>query len=138
MKLTKKLQTEILKVYNAYWEAYLRGDIKAMASCLDDNYKVIGSGEGKIFFTKKEAIKYFKMTASQVAGKAEMRNRDIKMETIDELVLVTEQMDMFALIENEWTFYSKGRLTTMLHKTEDSWKIIQQHGSFPDTRADEG
>ena len=66
-----------------------------------------------------------------------MRNRDIKIETINELVLITEQMDMFALIESEWTFYAKGRLTTMLHKKEDSWKIIQQHGSIPDTRAGE-
>ena len=119
MKLTKKLQAEILKVYHAYWGAYLKGDIKAMASFLDDNYKVIGSSEGEVFFNKKEAIKYFKATASQVAGKVEMRNRDIKMETIDELILITEQMDMFALIENEWTFYGKGRLTTMLHKKED-------------------
>ncbi|MEP7377894.1 MAG: ATP-binding protein [Chitinophagaceae bacterium] len=138
MKLTKKLQAEIGKVYNAYWEAYLKGDIKTMASCLDDNYKVIGSGEGEVFFNKKEAIKYFKATATEVAGKAEMRNRDIKMETIGELVLITEQMDMFALIENEWIFYSKGRLTTMLHENEGSWKIVQQHGSFPDSRADEG
>ena len=43
MTLSKKLQSEILKVYNTYWEGYLKGDVKGIASLLDGGYTQVGS-----------------------------------------------------------------------------------------------
>jgi ketosteroid isomerase-like protein len=138
MKLTKKLEKEVMQEYNAYWSGYMSGDMKAFAAFLDDDVKVIGSTEGEVFFNKKEALSFYQPTADQIAGKAELRNRIIKAEPAGDLVLITEQSDFYILIENNWTFYAKGRLSTFFQKKDDSWKIIQQHGSMPDIRAVEG
>ena len=138
MKLTKKLEAEVMKAYNAYWNSYLKGDMKTMASFLDDDINVIGSTETEVFYNKKAVLKFYKATAGQVAGTAQFRNRDIKIELIDGLVLITEKLDFYVLIDGKWTFYAKGRLSSLLSKKEDGWKFIQQHGSMPDTRAGEG
>jgi signal transduction histidine kinase len=138
MRLTKKLEKEVLEVYNTYWNAYLKGDMKTFFSFLDDNIKMIGTTEHEVFFNKKEVTAYFGATADQVTGQLEMRNRNIKIEPNEELISVTEQLDMFVLIDHEWVFYGKVRLSSLLHKTEDGWKLMLQHGSFPDTRAQEG
>ena len=104
MKLTKKLEVEVLKAYNGYWDSYLKGDMKTMASFLDDDIKVIGSTASEVFYNKKTAMKFYSATAGQIAGAAQLRNRDIKIELIDGLVLITEQLDFYALVDRKWTF----------------------------------
>ena len=42
------------------------------------------------------------------------------------------------LIDNEWSFYGNGRISTLLQKTDKGWKIIHEHGSLPDSKAGEG
>ena len=42
MNLTKKWKAAIMQVYNAYWESYLKVDMKTMASLLEYDFKVIG------------------------------------------------------------------------------------------------
>ncbi len=138
MKVTKKLEAEVLKAYHAYWDSYLKGDMKTMASLMDDDIKVIGSTETEVFYNKKTAMKFYAGTAGQIAGSAQLRNRDIKIEFIDGLILITEKLDFYALMDRKWTFYAKGRLSSLLRKKENGWKFIQQHGSMPDTRAEEG
>ena len=49
MKLTKKQEAEVMKVYNAYWDGYIKGDVKGMAALLDKNYTQVGIAELKIF-----------------------------------------------------------------------------------------
>ena len=70
----QKLETEILKAYNALWDANLSGDMKTFGSFLDSHITLFGSAEGEIFRTRKEALKYFSATADQVTGKVELRN----------------------------------------------------------------
>ena len=138
MKLTKKLETEILKVYNAYWDSYFKGDMRAFASLLHENVQLIGSSENEVFSNKRSAMKFYKATAGQVAGKAGVRNRKITMQPVGNNVLVIEQSDFYVLIDNEWNFYGNGRISTLLQKTETGWKIIHEHGSLPDSKAGEG
>ena len=80
MKLTKQQEKEVRQAYKAYWDCYLKGGIKTCSSFPDDDFKVIGSAEGEMFFNKKEAMAFYKATTDQIAGKVEMRNRDIKVE----------------------------------------------------------
>ncbi len=138
MKLTKKLEAEILKTYNVYWDAYLAGDMKTFASLLDDNIKVFGTAVSEVFNNKTEAVRFYKATAHQMTGKAEFRNRKIKMFTVDETVLIHEQNNLFVLIENEWNFYGPARVSALLVKTPKGWKLAHQHGSFPDSRTEAG
>ena len=138
MKLTKKLEAEILKVYKAYWDSYITGDSKTMASIIDDDYNQIGSADVEVFFNKKTALKFINDTIDQVAGKAEMRNRVIKIEPLEELILINDFFDIYVLIENEWSFYSKLRASTLMQKKKDGWKFIHQHSSMPDTRTKDG
>ncbi len=138
LKLTKKLQTAILPVYNAYWERYLKGDVKGIASLLSEDYTQVGSAETEVFSTKKGAVKFLHDTIDQVAGKLEMRNRHTRLEQQGKLILVHELCDVYVLTGVAWIFYSKFRASTLMQKVRGQWKIVHQHGSFPDTRTGEG
>src|SRR5438046_2481322 len=108
MKLTAKLEAEILKAYKEYWDAYLNGDMRTMSYWMHENIRMIGSGKGECFENKKETIKYYKKTAAQVAGKADMRNRKINVIPVGGQILVNEECDFFVLIDSTWTFYGEG------------------------------
>jgi hypothetical protein len=138
MKLTKKLEAEIMNVYEAFWGGLLNVDIDIYAATLDTAYRLIGTTDGEVFFNKKEAIKFLKDTADQVAGNIERRKSKIKIEAIDDLVLITDQFDAYVLIENDWSFYGKTRVSTWMQQKSKDWKLIQQHFSLPDTKAEEG
>ena len=138
MTLTKKLEAEILKVYNACWDAYFSGDMKTFASIFDDNCYIFGSSENETFKTKKAALKFYKSTADQIAGKSELRNRKISLKATGTGIMVIEHSDFFVLIDGTWTFYSQGRISTIFQKKNNKWKIIHQHGSIPDSKAGEG
>lgn len=138
MKLTKKLEAEILHVYNAYWDGYLRGDVENMTSLLDSGYTQVGSAETEVFSNKTDAVTFLYDTIDQIAGKLEMRNRSTKLEQRGNLILVHELCDVYALADAEWIFYSKFRASTLMRRTRGGWKILHQHSSFPDVRTGEG
>ena len=138
MKLTIKLEAEILKVYYSYWDAYLKGDMKTFASFLDKNISVYGTAVSEVFDNKKETVRFYKATADQMTGKAQFRNRKIRLQPLNDTVLTNEQCDLYVLIDNIWTFYSHARITGLFQQTKSGWKLVHQHGSFPDSRTDEG
>ncbi len=138
MKLTKKTEAEILGAYHTYWESYLKGDMKTFASLLDAKCQIIGSAPGEVFSDKRSAVKHYTDTAGQVKDKADIRNRKISLQPVEKSIMVTEESDFFVLIGTIWTFYGAARLSTLFHNTSGKWKIIQQHGSLPDSRAEEG
>src|SRR5687767_1605034 len=111
MKLTKKLEAEILKAYKAYWDAYLNGDMKTFASMLDDNITVVGTAVSEVFNNKKEALRFYKATAGQLVGKVQFRNRQINLAPVDNNILVNEQGDFYVLIEQKWTYYGHTRVS---------------------------
>ncbi|WP_462222741.1 nuclear transport factor 2 family protein [Ferruginibacter sp.] len=82
MKLTKKQEAEILKVYHIYWDSYLKGDVEIMHPLLADEYTQVGSAEGEVFSNKKDAVQFLYDTIDQVAGKLEMRNRKTILEQL--------------------------------------------------------
>ena len=139
MKLTKKLEAEILELYNKYWDAYLNGNMRIMSSLMDENYQVIGSGMGEVFKNKKDAVKYYTATADQVTGKSEMRNRNIRVSSAGNNILVTEESDFYVLMDEKLDFLWTGSdYQHYLVKQKNKWKIIQQHGSLPDARTGGG
>ncbi|MBT8302114.1 MAG: nuclear transport factor 2 family protein, partial [Maribacter sp.] len=138
MKLSKKKEKELMPVYEAYWDYYLKGDAKAMQHLLDESYTQVGSAESEVFSTKKDAVQFLFDTIDQVAGKLEMRNRHTKIELQDNVVLIHELCDLYALTNKEWVFYSKFRASTLMQEKKEGWKITHQHSSFPDTKTEEG
>jgi signal transduction histidine kinase len=138
MKLTRKLEAEVLKVYNTYWESYTTGDIKTFAGTLDKTFEMIGTSESEICHTKEDGIKFLKAQIKELVGKVEMRNRKITVVPAKEYVLVNERCDIYVQDNQDWSFYSKIRISTFLRKTASGWKVFQQHGSFPDMRVQEG
>ena len=138
MKLTKKLEGEINQVYDTYWKALFIADIDAYTSVLDQNFKLIGTTETEYFFNRIEAIQFLKDTTDQVVGNIELRNRNINIELLGSLVLITEQSDTYVKIEGAWSFYGKVRVSSLLEKKKQVWKFSQMHLSFPDSKAVEG
>ncbi len=138
MKLTKKLEAEVLKAYNGYWDNYLNGNVEAMHPLLADEYTQVGSAESEMFSNKKDAVQFLYNTIEQVAGKLEMRNRKTTLEQQEHAILIHEFCDLYALAEGSWIFYSKFRASTFMQQKKDGWKIIHQHSSFPDAKAADG
>ncbi|MBL7874735.1 MAG: nuclear transport factor 2 family protein, partial [Cyclobacteriaceae bacterium] len=137
MKLTKKIEQEVLKVYNTGWDAYMRGDLKTHAACLSRDFKIIGTTEGENFSSKKAWLAFCKKTMRQVVGVVQMRNRKIRLEAVGDGVMVVEHSALYVLMEGKWRFYSKLRVTALMRKEKSGWKYVHQHGSLPDTRASE-
>jgi hypothetical protein len=114
MKLTKKLEAAIRKLYETYWNSYINGEIETYASLLDEDFKFIGSTEAEPLLNKKDSLKLLDAVKEQMAGKAEFRNRNITVESVDELILVNELCDGYILIGTVWFFYSRFRLFYLL------------------------
>ncbi|MBK6773278.1 MAG: nuclear transport factor 2 family protein [Ignavibacteria bacterium] len=142
MKFSKKQEKEVLKVYEAFFHSYLNGDVKNYASYLDDDFHFVGTVAEEEFLNKKDAVKFFEKTADQFSGKLELRNREIKAEAFNEshesFVLIIERNDGYFLNEGKWSFYSVFRMSTLFIKRKTGWKLIHQHISMPDSKAEEG
>jgi len=132
MQITKKLEQEILEVYNGFLDSYARGDWKKMVVLFDDNVKLIGSSEGEVYKNKKQAAKYYRDTAGEVAGKIEQRNRHITVSPVAPHILVEEICDLYIKSGRQWVFYNKIRISTVFRKTAKGWKLFHQHASVPD------
>jgi len=138
MDIIKQKESDALGVYHLYWDSYMNGDLENFASTLDEEFEMIGTSESEVAHNKADGIAFYKAQMQELLGKAEMRNRKIDAKPVNGLFLVNEDCDIYVLGGPEWTFYSKIRISTLLHETESGWKVIQQHGSFPDMRVQEG
>ena len=138
MELTKQQEIKAMNVYNAYWDNYLKGDVENMADLIDNEYTQIGSAVTEVFSNKNDAVKFLYDTIDQVAGKLEMRNRNIRLEQQGEFVLIHDLCDIYVLTDDKWVFYSKARASTLMQQKKEDWKFIHQHSSFPDARTSEG
>ncbi|HEX4878051.1 MAG TPA: nuclear transport factor 2 family protein, partial [Chitinophagaceae bacterium] len=138
MKLTKKLEAEIVRAYLTYWDAYLKGDMKTFASFLDENLITYGTAGSEIFKSKKEAVNFYKATADQMTGKADFRKRKISAKAVGDTIVVNEQSDLYVLVDRAWIFYGHSRITAIFEQKGNTWKLVHQHASFPDSRTEEG
>jgi signal transduction histidine kinase len=138
MKLTKKMEEEVLKAYHKTIEANLSGDIRTFSSMLYANCHIIGTSASEEFENRKAAIDFYLVTGDQVIGKVEFRNRKVSLMTIDNEVMVNEKLDFYVLIDDQWTFYGPARVSCLFQKKNNQWKVIHMHGSFPDSKAEKG
>ena len=127
-----------LNVYKLYWEGYLCGDLEAFSLHIDEDFEMIGTSEPEVCHSKNDGIDFFKAQMHEIVGRTEMRNREITTKEVNRMFLINEICDLYIFVIPEWTFYSRLRISTLLHETDSGWKVIQQHGSFPDMRVQEG
>ncbi|MFD2200547.1 ATP-binding protein [Shivajiella indica] len=137
-KHKKEGEAEALEVYNLYWHSYLKGDLLAFSSTLDDRFEMIGTSEAEVCHSKADGVEFYKSQMHEVVGKVEMRNRQIDAVWLNPMVLINEVCDIYVKTEADWNFYSKLRLSTLLGESKTGWKVVQQHGSLPDMRVSEG
>lgn len=138
MKDDLVMEANALQVYQKYWDSYSKGDVETFASTLDETFEMIGTSEAEVCHSKVEGIEFLKAQINEIAGKAEMRNRQIHEVNLDPMVLINESCQIYVLNGTDWNFYSKIRISTLLRNTEFGWKVVQQHGSLPDNRVEEG
>ncbi|MES2883140.1 MAG: nuclear transport factor 2 family protein, partial [Bacteroidota bacterium] len=125
-------------VLDTYWHSYLTGDLKTWASFLPSHYKNIGTTQEEIWSSKKAIVNYSNKIAYQLTGMAQLRNKKVEIIPYDPYIMVHELGDMYIKIDEAWTFYAKLRLSSLLEKTATGWKILHQHGSYPDSKTEEG
>ncbi len=138
MKLTKKSEAEIKQVMADYWASYFAGDLNHWANYLVDNYRNIGGTEEEIWNSKKEILDYTHRIIDQMKGATELRNKQTQIIPYDPYIMVHELLDIYIKVENKWSFYQKFRLSSLIQKTVEGWKVLHQHGSYPDSKTNEG
>jgi signal transduction histidine kinase len=138
-KLTKQIETEVLKAYYTLWNASLSANMKTFSFYLADDFSIFGSANGEVFFSKLDAVKFYTATADETRGKAELRNRNISVQPLDtNSVIVREESDLYVLLGKEWRFYGHARISCVVKHINGGWKAVHQHASFPDHRTEEG
>jgi signal transduction histidine kinase len=138
MKITKELEAEIRTMMDDYWGSYFRGDLEHWQSYLVDDYRNIGGTEEEIWNSKQEIVEYTHRVIDQMAGLTELRNMQRQIIPYDGYLMVHEFTDIFIRIEEKWTFYGKFRLSSLIQKIADTWKVLHQHGSYPDSHTEQG
>lgn len=138
MQLTPELEAELRLALDTYWNSYLDGDIDTWASYLADEYHNIGTTEEEVWQSKQEILDYTRAVIQQLKGGAQIRNKTFQFFPIDPYIMVHELGDMFLLNEGEWMFYARIWMTSLMEKRSDGWKILHQHGSYPDANASQG
>ncbi len=73
-----------------------------------------------------------------MVGNAEIRNKKTQIIAYDPYMMVHEFMDLYIKVEGKWTFYGKFRLSTLIQKIDGKWKVLHQHGSYPDSHTEQG
>ncbi|MGI9531651.1 nuclear transport factor 2 family protein, partial [Lutimonas sp.] len=138
MKLSKKEEKELFKVYNTWWDSYLNGDVATYNSFLDDDFRFVGSTDGEEFLNKRETTSFLEATADQLAGKAKLENIDRTIDYFEGMVLFTDLADAYILDGKEWVYYARFRFTSLMRNTSKGWRFFYQHFSTPDLKAEEG
>ncbi|MBL7871265.1 MAG: nuclear transport factor 2 family protein, partial [Cyclobacteriaceae bacterium] len=139
IKLTKQAEEGLLKAYYDFWESNLSADMKKFSSYLVDDFSIFGSANGEVFFSKRDAVKFYTATAEELRGKAQLRNRKISIQPLDsESAVVREESDLYVLIGRNWSFYGHARISCIVKYIDGGWKALHQHASFPDHRTEEG
>ena len=138
MKLTKKIESEVLEVYDTWLHSYLNGDVQTYNSYLDDAYHFIGSTHNEEFLNRKDTTQFFTNTAEQLAGKCDLRNEIRTIEMFGEIVFITHVFDAWFLNDSDYNYYGRFRFTNTLQRNTEGWRFIYQHFSTPDSKTDEG
>ncbi|MBO3117172.1 nuclear transport factor 2 family protein [Winogradskyella sp. DF17] len=138
MQLTKTKEKEILKVYNTWMQAYLNDDVITYNSYFDDDYHFIGSTDNEEFLDRKETTKFFELTGEQFAGMMDLRNETKTLEQFDEHIFITHFCDVWFLNKEQWTYYGRFRLSSIMHRAKQGWRFLYQHFSMPDSKSEEG
>lgn len=138
MKLPEKLEAEVTELYVEYFESLFSADVGKYMSFFVDDFKQIGTTQEEVWFNKTESGKYLATHVEPVAGKIEFRNRDIRLEGVDNFIFIIEQADCFVNIDGLWVYYDIVRVSSVMQDSATGWKFVQQHISFPDCRTEEG
>ena len=138
MKPTKRIEAEVLDVYQKWLHSYLNGDVATYNSYFDDAFHFIGSTNNEEFLTRNDTTNFFKVTSEQLAGKTQLRNETKIVEQFGELVFITHLFDAWFLNGLKWVFYGRFRFSNTLMKNKEGWRFIYQHYSTPDSKAQEG
>jgi hypothetical protein len=138
MKITKKLEAELKQLIETYWDSYAKGDLQKWSSFLPDNYRNIGTTQEEIWNSKEEIVNYTKAVIGQMVGNFEFKRAQFQIIPYDQNIMIHEFGDIYIKMEDNWIFYSKIRMSSLLQKTKTGWQIIHQHGSYPDSKTVEG
>ncbi|PWK17772.1 ATP-binding protein [Xanthomarina spongicola] len=138
MKLTKKIETEIWKIYDTWMQGYLNADVETYNYYFDEDYHFIGSTNNEEFLNKKDTTDFFRATGDQFAGLTDLRKETKTLEVFGEHVFLTHFFDAWFKNDKDWSYYGRFRFSSVMHKTKEGWRFIYQHFSMPDSKSEEG
>lgn len=136
--MDQSAKIEIKQLYDTWFQAYINGDVQTYGSYFDDDYRFIGSTSNEEYLNKKDTILFFEATAYQFSGKIDSRKVEWTISQYGGLYFITHFVEAYFLNNNNWDYYGRFRLSSVVTKTADGYKFIYQHFSMPDSKADDG
>ena len=138
MKIAKNIEAEILQVMDDYWRSYLNGDLETWAAYLPNNYHNIGTTKEEIWNSKQDLLDFTNRVSDQMVGIVELRDKTTDIIPMGPYFMVHEVGDIYVKAEEGMVYYTQIRLSSLLDKKNEGWKILHQHGSYPDSKAVKG
>jgi signal transduction histidine kinase len=137
MSILHSIQMEIDQFMQSYWQTYFSGDLQKYSSLIREDYHNIGTTETEDWRSKTEMMRYSESVIDQMVGTVQVRNRKLHIMPIYPYYMVHEHIDLYIHTDNQWVFYSKMRLSSLIEKNNFGWQVIHQHGSVPDAKVAE-
>ncbi len=138
MALSSILKEKIISRHNEMFEAFLRGDIDGFTAWWADNIIIYGTAISEVFTNKQAAFDFYISTRDQVTGLVRMENKKVNVYEQNGYLILTEELDFYVKVAEEWMFYHHSRLTEVWSEINNEWYVTHVHISYPDGYAGEG
>ncbi len=138
MALSKNLKEKIVSRHNEMFDAFLRGDIDGFTAWWADNIIIYGTAISEVFTNKQAAFDFYISTRDQVTGLVRMENKKVNVYEQNGYLILTEELDFYVKVAEEWMFYHHSRLTEIWSEINNEWYVTHVHISYPDGYSGEG
>ena len=130
MNAEKKVQNEIMQVFQDMADSFAEKDSKKYLDLFAKNTDIViyGSQEGEKWTSVKEYMKSVDNNWS-FAEKITIQYDWIKIDSFKDVAWVATDVIFKSKIKNK-VMAVPGRMTAVLKKIDDNWKIVQSHFSM--------
>lgn len=116
-------------ILNAFFYNYfIMNDVKAIDSIISTNFKGVGTSQFELAFNKKEMIESIKNQSDNLKGKISFYLTNYTEDCFGDIISSYCEVNIIYFDREEKKMVT--RLTTVFHREDNSWKIINMHNSL--------
>lgn len=122
-------EAAVRAIHDGWTEATAKRDLEALMEGVADDV-VSYEHAGPLAYNGKDEVREVCRTGLDVAGEVDFRTPDLAVEVTGDLA-VTWGIDEVRVATPEGVAESRSRATRVFRRSEDGWRMVHQHLSFP-------